>query len=297
MPAEGVVFAHKHELLTWDELLRMAQAFIDLGVDKIRITGGEPFVRKGLMDFLEKLANIEDLKEISITTNATLIAPHIDHLKRLGITKINVSIDSLDEDRFNQITRRKHYKLVMENIMMMIDKGFDVKFNCVVMDDTNTDDIIPMVEFARKHKVTVRFLEEMPFNGQTTGVQPISWDYIRITEHIKAHFGPLERLPVPASSTSINYRVPGSAGSFGVIASYSRTFCGTCNRVRVSAKGEMQTCLYSADTINLMPMIRNHASLSGLQFSIIAAMKIRAKDGFEAENQNITKKSMTLIGG
>ncbi|AGA78149.1 GTP 3',8-cyclase MoaA [Echinicola vietnamensis] len=297
MPEEGVQFAHKKELLSWDELWLLSQTFVAMGVDKIRITGGEPFVRKGLMDFLEKLSGLEGLEEISITTNATLIGPHILHLKQLGITKINISFDSLDKARFNEITRRDQYDTVMANIQRMMEEGFDVKLNCVIMDGKNTEDIIPFVKYVQDHPISVRFLEEMPFNGQTSEPVSLKWDYIAILEHIKEHFGPIQKLPAPASSTSLNYQREGSKGTFGVIPSYSRTFCGTCNRVRVTAKGEMQTCLYSTETIDLRALLRESNHINGLKFSIFTAMQARHKDGFEAENQSETKKSMTLIGG
>ncbi|MDN3669652.1 GTP 3',8-cyclase MoaA [Echinicola jeungdonensis] len=297
MPEEGVAFAHKNELLTWEEMWRLAKSFVDMGVNKIRITGGEPFVRKGLMPFLERLAELPGLEEISITTNATLIGKHIPLLKKLNITSINVSLDSLDKARFNHITRRDYFDTIMENIHRMIDEGFNVKINCVVMDRKNIDDIIPFIHFAHDHNIAVRFLEEMPFNGESDGFQELKWDHVAIMEHIKSEFSELERLPAPMSSTSVNYRLKGAKGSFGIIASYSRTFCGTCNRVRVSAKGEMQTCLYSAETIDLKSLLGNYKNANGLKFGIQTAMQTRPKDGFEAEQQSLTKKSMTLIGG
>ncbi|GAB3649652.1 GTP 3',8-cyclase MoaA [Echinicola sediminis] len=297
MPEEGVQFAHKHELLSWEELFFLSRTFVEMGIDKIRITGGEPFVRKGLMDFLEKLQGLDGVQEISITTNATLIGPHIQKLKQLGITKINVSFDSLDKARFNHITRRDQYDTVMSNIQRMMDEGFDVKLNCVVMDGKNTEDIIPFIHFIKEHPLSVRFLEEMPFNGQTSGKATLKWDYIAIIEHIKSHFAEVKKLPSAPSSTSLNYSINGAKGSFGIIPSYSRTFCGTCNRVRVTAKGEMQTCLYASETIDLKSLVRGNSNINGLKFSISTAMQTRHKDGFEAENQSVTKKSMTLIGG
>jgi molybdenum cofactor biosynthesis protein A len=297
MPEEGISFAHKNELLSWEELWRLAQTFVEMGVNKIRITGGEPFVRKGLMAFLEKLVKLPGLDDISITTNATLIGPHIATLKKFNITNINVSLDSLDKQRFNLITRRDQFDTVMDNIHRMTSHGLNVKLNCVVMDDKNTVDIIPFIHFANQHRISVRFLEEMPFNGQSTGGQLLEWDFIRIMEHIKSHFPVIEKLPAARSSTSVNYKVKGAAGSFGVIPSFSRTFCGTCNRIRVSAKGEMQTCLYSTETLNLKPLLGEYLTPGGLKFSIHTALQARYKNGFEAEQQSVTKKSMTLIGG
>ncbi|MBD8487989.1 GTP 3',8-cyclase MoaA [Echinicola sp. CAU 1574] len=297
MPEEGVNFAHKKDLLTWEEMYTLAKAFVEMGINKIRITGGEPFVRKGLIEFLEKINQLTNLEEISITTNATLIGPHIAQLKKLGITTINVSFDSLDKARFNHITRRDQFDVVMANIYQMMEEGFDVKLNCVVMDGKNTDDIISFIKFVQKHPISVRFLEEMPFNGQSNEKPVLKWDYISIIEHIKSEFGDLERLPAPPTSTSLNYKVKNAKGSFGVIPSYSRTFCGTCNRVRVSAKGEMQTCLYATETIDLKSLLREYTNISELKFSIYTALQARHKDGFEAEKGSVTKKSMTLIGG
>lgn len=297
MPEEGVSFAHKEELLSWKEMEFLSSIFVAMGIDKVRITGGEPFVRKGLMEFLEKLAAMPEVKEISITTNATLIAPHIQRLKQLGITKINVSFDSLDKGRFHEITRRDQFDTVMANIQQMMNEGFDVKLNCVVMDGRNTQDILPMVRFTQENPITVRFLEEMPFNGQSAGGGTLKWDYITILEHIKAEFGHIEQLPAAPSSTSLTYKIQGAKGSLGIIPSYSRTFCGTCNRVRVTARGEMQTCLYASESTDLRELIRNNGSEEGLKFSIRTALGTRHKDGFEAENQSITKRSMTLIGG
>ncbi|WP_257666286.1 GTP 3',8-cyclase MoaA [Parapedobacter tibetensis] len=297
MPEEGVSFAKRSELLSWDELFTLAKVFVGMGVNKIRITGGEPFVRKGLMSFLEKLAYLPGLDDISITTNATLIGPHIQALKKLHISSINVSLDSLDRQRVHAITRRDSFDTVIANVHQLVDHGFDVKLNCVVMAGINIDDIIPFVHFANQNPINVRFLEEMPFNGQSIGGKVLEWDHVRILALIKSHFPRIEKLPTSQSSTSVNYKVPGGMGSFGVIPSFSRTFCGTCNRIRVSAKGHLQTCLYAAETVDLKPMVRGILDPEGLESSIYAAIQSRYKDGFEAEKRLTNIQSMTLIGG
>ena len=293
MPSELMHFARTSELMTWEEMLKLTQAFVGLGVDKIRITGGEPFARKGLMFFLERLAELPALKNISLTTNATLIGPYLQALKDCGITQVNVSLDSIDQQRFYQITRRDYLNTVLDNIYRMLDMDFEVKINCVVM-DKNIEDIVPLIHFANEHQLTVRFLEEMPFNGRDKGQSKLKWDYIKILTHIKAHFPAIERLPTPINATATNYSVMGEKGTFGIIPSFSRTFCGTCNRIRVSAKGELQTCLYAAETNNLRAFI-NHAE--ALTTQIENALSKRHKTGFDAENHSIIKKSMSVLGG
>ncbi len=297
MPAEGVAFSHNSELLSWDEMYLLAATFIELGITKIRITGGEPFVRKGLMDFLHRLATIKGLEEISITTNATLIGEHITDLKALGILNVNVSMDSLDKTRFNFITRRDYFDVVYSNLLQMLHSGFNVKINCVVMHGLNTDDILPFIDFAHEHNTAVRFLEEMPFNGHNKSFEKIEWDFLKIIDHIQTKFPQIQRMNDSASSTSENYTIQNRRGSFGVIPSFSRTFCGTCNRIRVSAKGELQTCLYTNESVAFKKLLQQHAQPDLIKPLILAAIDNRFKDGFEAEEKNEFKKSMSLIGG
>jgi cyclic pyranopterin phosphate synthase len=297
MPAEGIEFSHNKELLSWDEMFLLASTFIELGITKIRITGGEPFVRKGLMDFLHRLAAVKGLEEISITTNATLIGEHIAALKALGILNINVSMDSLDKERFNAITRRNYFDVVYSNVLQLLQNGFNVKINCVVMNGLNTDDILPFIEFAHEQNVSVRFLEEMPFNGHSKGFEKIEWDFLKIMDHIQQHFPGTHRMNDGPSSTSENYTIENRRGSFGIIPSFSRTFCGTCNRIRVSAKGELQTCLYTNESVSFKKLLQQTPHPDLIKPFILKAIHNRFKDGFEAEEKNEYKKSMSLIGG
>ncbi len=297
MPAEGIAFSPTKELLTWDEMFVLCTNLVQLGITKIRITGGEPFVRKGLMDFLTRIAVLKGLQEISITTNATLIGEHIDALKALGIVGINVSMDSLDKERFNNITRRNYFDTVLANVHQLLQKGFKVKINCVVMNGVNHDDIIPFLNFAHAYNADVRFLEEMPFNGHSKGFDGIEWDYIKILGHIRSRFPLVEPMPSAAGATAQNYTIKGRLGSFGIIPSFSRTFCGTCNRLRVSARGELQTCLYTNEGTDLKKYLRPYTDEATLRAVILSAAGKRFKDGFEAEEKNEFKKSMSLIGG
>ena len=300
MPAEGINFAPKAQLLTTQELKSVAQLLVEMGIDKIRLTGGEPFVRKDLMELIGFLSELNGVKEISVTTNATLIEPHIDELKHLGIKNINVSLDAINKTTFERITRRNNYDLVRENLFRMIEEGFHVRINFIVLDGQNEQDIIPILEEMKDHPVSVRFLEEMPFNGGSRSFQSIKWDYTSILEHITKTYPNYTKLDDPATSTSINYQIKGHKSSFGVIPSFSRTFCGSCNRLRVTAKGDVITCLYGKPKVNIRELVREDNSTDAIKSAIGAAIGSRAKTGFEAQqehNSKVFENSMTAIGG
>ena len=298
MPEEGVDYAKRADLLTLQELYTLSDAFCKLGVSKIRITGGEPFMRKGIMSFLRKISQLEQLQEISVTSNGTLFSQHVQELQQMGIRKINLSLDSLDRQRFHNITRRDSFEQVYSSIFQLLDAGFEVKLNCVVAAGKNTDDIIPFIELTRNNPLSVRFLEEMPFNG-SNAFDLLNWNHKDIYKHISQHYPQLEKLQSEATSTSVNYKVPGYQGSFGIIPSFSRTFCGTCNRIRLSATGELRTCLYGPPAANLRDFLRQGASSESIAQEIITAVSRREKDGFTAEalSKNSIHESMSVLGG
>ncbi len=299
MPAEGINFLHSEKLLTISELCRLSEIMVAQGIDKIRITGGEPFVRKDLMVLMKHLSGLTDLKDISITTNATLIGPHIDQLKQLGIRNINLSLDAIRRETFNAITRRDQYDTVFENLHRLISEDFNLRINFIVLEGQNIDDILPIMELQKQYPVSVRFLEEMPFNGGSRHFDNIHWNYKKILEYIGQYFPDYQRLPSPPTSTSINYKIEGHMGSFGLIPSFSRTFCGSCNRLRISASGDVITCLYGKAVLNLRDLLRNQNSNAAIKMGILEAIGSRAKTGFEAQNQHksIFETSMTSIGG
>src|SRR5476651_1620827 len=167
MPEEGIDWLSRAELLSYEEMLRVCHLLVDMGIDKIRITGGEPFVRKDMMQMLRAMAGIGGLSQISITTNGVLTAPYIPELKRLGINSINLSLDTLDAGRFFSITRRDEFAAVMNTLDELLKHDMEVKINAVVMDGRNTDDILPLVNLSKDLPVSVRFIEEMPFNGDS----------------------------------------------------------------------------------------------------------------------------------
>lgn len=300
MPSEGIDFVQNDRLLSIPELKKVSEILVSQGIDKIRITGGEPFVRKDLMVLLRHLAQLEGLKDISVTTNATLIGPHIDELKALGITNINVSLDSINRETFERITRRKQFDTVHNNLIRLITEGFNVRINFIVLEGQNEQDIIPILDVMKHHEVSVRFLEEMPFNGGSKNFNTIKWNYKAILEHIADTFPNYSKLESPKESTSINYKIDGHAGTFGIIPSFSRTFCGSCNRLRVTATGDVITCLYGKPKANLRDMIREESSEEKVKETILRTIGSRAKTGFEAQNEHsntVFENSMTSIGG
>lgn len=299
MPSEGIQFLKPDKLFTIDELCRLSEILIEEGIDKIRITGGEPFVRKDLMVLLRFLARQADLKELSITTNATLIGDHIEELKDLGIRNINLSLDAINRETFERITRRDQYDTVFKNLERLIASDFNVRINFIVLDGQNIQDILPMMDLQKYYPVTVRFLEEMPFNGGSRTFEKIQWDYQQILKYITSAYPEYEKLPAPSTSTSINYKIKGHVGSFGLIPSFSRTFCGSCNRLRISASGDVITCLYGKPSLNLRDRLRGQNSKEEVKSAIRSAIGSRAKTGFEAQKLygSVFENSMTSIGG
>ena len=299
MPSEGINFAKNDKLFTIEELTKLSAIMVAQGITKIRITGGEPFVRKDLMVLLAQLAKMEGLEDISITTNATLIGPYIDELKQLGIKNINVSLDAIDKATFERITRRDQYDVVHNNLIRLITEGFNVRINFIALDGQNTQDILPILELTKHYNVSVRYLEEMPFNGGSKSFKTIAWDYKRILEHIKETYPDFYQLKSPDTSTSMNYKIPGFKGTFGVIPSFSRTFCGSCNRLRISATGDVITCLYAKASTNLRAILRGTGSEENIKLEILKAIGSRAKTGFEAQEKykDVFSNSMTSIGG
>ena len=299
MPSEGIDFAKKDQLLTIDELGRLSEILVGQGIDKIRITGGEPFMRKDLMVLLRKLVKLDGLDDVSITTNATLIRPYINELKELGIHNINVSLDAVDKATFERITRRDHYDTVFNNLNRLIIQGFKVRINFIALENQNTHDIIPILKHMRNLPVSVRFLEEMPFNGGSKAFDTISWDHKKILAHILEEFPDTVQLQSPKTSTSINYRINGHTATFGIIPSFSRTFCGSCNRLRISATGDVITCLYGRPRLNLREVMRGEDAEEKIREHILKAIGGRSKTGFEEQQKylGVFKNSMTSIGG
>lgn len=298
MPEEGINFLPKPHLLTFEEMHRLCEIMADLGVNKIRITGGEPFVRKDMMAFIRSLSAMKGIDHIAITTNGVLTAPLVPELKQLGIRSVNLSLDSLHRQRFFEMTRRDELPNVLQTLYALLDAGIETKINCVVMAGKNDQDILPLVALTKDLPVSVRFIEEMPFNG--SGLNEAAFmSYQKIMALIKEEYPEIKKTQDEQNSTSYNYQIPDHQGSVGVIAAFSRTFCGTCNRIRVTPTGTLKTCLYDDGVLNLRDLMRNTSDNEIIKEALLNAFQNRAKDGFEAESkrQGLVKESMTTIGG
>ena len=299
MPEEGIKYLPKKALLTFEEIERLVSILASLGITKVRLTGGEPFVRTDLMKLIRSIKNIEGIKEIHLTTNGVLTERYVPELKGLGIASVNLSLDTLDRDRFKMITRRDEFDRTWKTFLTLLEHSIPVKLNAVVMDGKNIDDIIPMVELTRHYPVSVRFIEEMPFNGEGSHYAKLNWSYKTILNHIKNEFPFIEKKIDNPHSTASHYKVPGFVGDIGIIAAFSRTFCGTCNRIRVTAQGALKTCLYDQGVLDIKSLLRNDTSNEEIERKLIRAFKTRPKDGFEAEKRRSLSvtESMSTIGG
>ena len=300
MPADGIMYEPKAHLLSYEEITRLLCVLGSLGFQKVRFTGGEPFLRKDFIQLLESTSELKNFESIHITSNGTLLQRHIPKLKELGITKINLSIDSLDKERFHKITRRDDFKKVMQTFHMLVDNGFKIKLNAVIMKGINEQDIIPLAELAKDHPVDVRFIEEMPFNGgYKENVELYSARDIHA--NLKAHFSGLEEIPGKLGDTASLLSVPDYKGNIGVIAAFSRSFCNTCNRLRISANGEIKSCLYDDGVFNIRDYMRSGVTDLELADKFREIVRLKPKDGFEAEKMRKAPKqamqSMSSIGG
>src|SRR5688572_2036146 len=217
MPEHGIRYMPKKDLLTFEEITRLISIMASMGVTKVRLTGGEPFVRNDLMKLIRNIVAIQGIRDVHLTTNGVLTAQHIPELKNLGIASVNLSLDTLDRQRFHDITRRDEFEPVMETLQLLIKHEIPVKINAVVMEGKNIDDIIPLIELTRKDNIDVRFIEEMPFNGEGNHYPTLLWTYKKILDYIKEHYPGLHKVPDPLYSTSYNYNIPGYSGSIGVI--------------------------------------------------------------------------------
>ena len=300
MPEEGIKIMPREELLTFKEMYRITRVLTELGVDKLRLTGGEPFVRKDFMHFLRSLSFNDKLKEVNITTNGALIKPHIPELETLNIKSVNLSIDSLNREKFFLITRRDQFERVWEALQALIKSRIDLKLNVVVQPGFNTDEIIDFIELTRHEDLSVRFIEEMPFNG--TGIRTMDeiWNVDRILKEVRSTYAKLIPLAAPKSSTSINYRVDGFVGSFGLIPAFTRSICGDCNRIRITATGLFKNCLFDDGVFSIKDFIRNEASDEQLKKIFLDTVQKKPVNGFVAEARRTlgdVSESMSTIGG
>ena len=298
MPSEHYVgLANKH-MMSAQEVLDIASTFVELGVRKIRLTGGEPLVRK---DISEILVGLKDLGcQLDITSNGILLDKYWDELRQSGISTLNLSIDTLNADRFKEIARRDELDRVLTNIHKALDYGFKVKLNCVVIANFNEDEIVDFVELTRHHDLDIRFIEFMPFNDNKW-----EWEKVvslkKILEPIEAKYE-FEKCTDHPNSTSKNFQVRGYKGRFGVISSVTAPFCSGCNRMRLTADGKMRNCLFSTTEFDLLTAYRNDENLVDVITQCLASKKkeLGGLPEFKKEEEvldSISERSMIKIGG
>ena len=300
MPAQGIDIVPRQELLTFKEMYRLIRVLTELGVNKVRLTGGEPFVRKDFVGFLEMLSYNDLLDAINITTNGALISHHIDKIEKLKKVKnINLSIDSLQREKFAKITRRDVFPEVYKTFELLEKSNLNLKLNVVVQSGFNTDEIVDFVRLTKDKNVVVRFIEEMPFNGKGQREMQENWTFKKILEEIKTEFD-VSEIQSEKSSTSRNYKINNHLGSVGIIPAFTRTICNDCNRIRITSTGTFKNCLFDDGVFNLRDFIRKGASNEDLKELFLYLVKEKPENGFIAEanrKDGNASESMSTIGG
>jgi len=292
MPEEGVDLKTHQQLLRWEEIHRMVKAFADLGVNKVRITGGEPLVRKGLTDFIAGLAQL-GLEEISITTNGLLLEEMAADLKQAGISRVNVSLDSLDPDRFRWITRGGDVTRVLGGMDAALAAGLvPLKVNTVVVRGFNDDEVVNLASLARDKAIHVRFIELMPVGlGSIWGPESFV-STAETMDKLKA-IGDLQPAEVTGNGPAQVWRLPGFLGTVGFISAISQHFCARCNRIRLTADGRLYPCLHSDEYVDCFTPLRGGAddeALRQLVLQVVAAKPAKHELGSQ-------ERSMHTIGG
>lgn len=300
MPQEGIDFVPRDELLSYEEMIRLASIFKSLGVHKIRITGGEPFVRKDLGKLLRALRNDVGIHSLHITTNGTLLEKNLDLIREVNMDSVNVSLDSLDPNHFHHITRRDAFEKVWDSIRMLLDAGIRTNVNMVVQKQFNASEIHAFAELTRSYPLEVRFIEAMPFDGSLNTDASQVLTAVEILNQIKNHYPTLEQLDRGYKSSSVRYQIPDAPGKIGIIPALSRSLCGTCNRLRLTATGDLKTCLYADSFINLKRILLQNPADEDIRAILLLAAAHKPENGFTAEQSRahqIISESMASIGG
>ena len=301
MPIEGIPLTPAAHLMSADEIFEIASHFVKRGVDKIRLTGGEPTVRKDFNQIIERLSSLPT--KLALTTNGLTIHRHIDVLKKADVDVINISIDSLNREKFKKITLRDQYEQLEKNMNLLDAQGFRLKLNVVLLKRINDDEIIAFINLSRDRSWQIRFIEFMPFDGN-------NWDRSKtvsleaILKTAESHYGlsQIKRLKDAANDTAKNYKIDGFTGSFAVISTVTNPFCDSCNRLRLTADGKLKNCLFSSNDYDLLSSFRNGESLDCV-IDIALRDKFAARAGLDDSNKfnnpdnHKDNRSMIAIGG
>lgn len=296
MPAEGIDFLDRQQLLSYEEMLRLTGLFRQHGLQKVRLTGGEPLVRRDLRVLMDGLA-AQGLS-VYLTSNAVLLAPMLDYLRDLPLGGLNISLDSLQPDRFSRISRRDEFGIVWQNLLAALAKGIPTKINMVVMAGINDDELFDFAALCQQYPLSVRFIEAMPFNaGDGNRAHYLSADVM--LARLQERFPDLYRADSDPHAAGWRYAHPQWLGHIGIIPAYSRSLCGQCNRLRLTPKGTLLHCLYTQEGLELLPLLRAGLADEELGNLVQQYLQTKAPDGHEAEkrNNNSLFASMTSIGG
>ena len=277
MPLDEYEWIDRAEILTYEEIARLAALFVRLGVDKIRLTGGEPLLRKNLNQLISKLCLLPGIKDLCLTTNAALLAPQVAALRAAGLRRVNVSLDTLQPEKFRRMTKRGELDKVLEGLFAAKSQGFGpIKINAVIERGVNDDEIIDLVEFARDNGFAMRFIEYMDVGNANQWTSEKMVSKAEILERISARYSLREVGRDQGSAPSIDYEFVDGGGDVGVIASVTEPFCTSCTRVRLTADGKMVTCLFSQQGHDLKTPMRTGASDQELRDSIGSIWNARA---------------------
>ncbi|XP_059649048.1 GTP 3',8-cyclase, mitochondrial-like [Cornus florida] len=298
MPAEGVELSPSPQVLSQNEIVHLANLFVSSGVDKIRLTGGEPTIRKDIEEICLQLSNLKGLKTLAMTTNGITLARKIMKLKECGLSSLNISLDTLVPAKFEFLTRRKGHERVIESINAAVDHGYNpVKVNCVVMRGFNDDEICDFVELTRDKPINIRFIEFMPFDGNVWNVRKLV-PYSEMLDRVVQRFSGLKRLQDHHTDTAKNFRIEGHQGAVSFITSMTEHFCAGCNRLRLLADGSFKVCLFGPSEVSLRDPLRR--GVDDIELKEIIGAAVKRKKASHAGMFEIAKtpnRPMIHIGG
>ena len=298
--AEEMTFLPKSQVLSLEELLQIAKALVAAGIEKIRLTGGEPLIRNNMLWLVEQLNNIPGLKEITLTTNGSQLPAHAEQLLRFGVRRINISLDSLNAERFANITRTGKLEQVIAGIDAAQAAGFEsIKLNSVILKHRNHDEILDLVDFALRRKLDISFIEEMPLGKIIEHDRELAFIASAEIRDIIEQRYVLEHSDKTTGGPSRYVRVAGSSTHIGFISPHSNNFCADCNRIRVTVEGRLLLCLGNEDSLDLKQLIREEqASIADLQQAISRALALKPeKHHFSLSDQPDIVRFMNATGG
>jgi cyclic pyranopterin phosphate synthase len=297
MPPEGLQWKQRDELLSYEEIIRITRVFVSMGIDKIRITGGEPLVRQNLDVLLTQLSSLPGLRTLAMTTNGMLLASQAKQLKQAGLNAVNISLDTLRPERFKQIAKRDGFDAVMAGVDAALSVGFEIiKLNVVVMAGVNEDEILDFVEFIKDKPMNVRFIEAMPFKDNAWSKESV-FPYLAMRERIESRYALVPIVP-EFGAVAKDFKLPDQTGTVSFISSMTDSFCGTCNRLRLTADGHIKSCLFQPAEVQIREPLRQGLTDHGLESLITSAVlqKQEAHPPME-ELLNLDNRAMIEIGG